>query len=145
MPANLSPEYHDAEEQYKRASTPDEKLTALRRMLSTIPKHKGTEKLQGDIKKRIAKLKQQLENQVKKKGYSVTVDREGAGQITVVGAPNAGKSQLVRALTGVEVEVAPYPYTTQMPAPAMMPYEDVLIQLVDLPPISSTHTETWLS
>ena len=144
MPANLSPDYLEAEKQFKSASTPEDKLAALRRMLSTIPKHKGTDKLQGDIKKRIAKLKQLVEAQVKKKGFSVTVEPEGAGQLTVVGPPNSGKSALVRALTGVAVEVAPYPYSTQRPAPAMMPYQDILVQLVDLPPVSSTHTESWL-
>ena len=144
MPANLTPEYLEAEKLFKEASTPEEKLVALKRMLTTIPKHKGTDRLQGDIKKRIAKMRQLVETRTRKKGFSITVEREGAGQVAVVGPPNSGKSQLVRELSGVDVEVAPYPYTTQQPAPAMMPYEDILIQLVDLPPVCSTHTETWL-
>jgi len=144
MPANLTPEYREAERGFREAKTPEEKLAALKRMLTTIPKHKGTDKLQGDIKRRIARLNHELQSQSKKKGFSIKVDREGIGQVVVVGPPNVGKSQLVAALSGVETEVAPYPYSTQMPAPAMMPYEDVLVQLVDLPPVSSTHTEAWL-
>ena len=144
MPANLTPAYRDAEKTFREAKTSEEKLAALKRMLTTIPKHKGTDKLQGDIKRRIARLNDQIQTQSKKKGFSIKVEREGIGQIVVVGPPNVGKSQLVATLTGVEVEVAPYPYTTQRPVPAMMPYEDVLVQLVDLPPVCSIHTESWL-
>jgi ribosome-interacting GTPase 1 len=144
MPANLTPDYRDAEQRFKQARSPEEKLTALKRMLSTIPKHKGTEKLQADIKRRIARLNDQLQSQSRKKGFAVKVEREGVGQIALVGPPNAGKSRLAAALSGVELEVAPYPYSTQKPCPAMMPYEDVRVQLVDLPPVSSTHTETWV-
>lgn len=144
MPANLTPEYRDAEQQFREAKTPEDKLAALRRMLATIPKHKGTEKLQADIKRRLANLQDQIQSQARRRGFAVKVEREGAGQVVVVGPPNTGKSQLVAALTGVEVEVAPYPYATRKPVPAMMPYEDVRIQLVDLPPVSSQHVETWL-
>jgi len=144
MPANLTPAYRDAEKSYREAKSPEEKLAALRRMLTTIPKHKGTDKLQGDIKRRISRLNDHIQTQSKKKGFSVKVEREGIGQVVVVGPPNAGKSQLAATLSGVELGVAPYPYSTQMPVPAMMPYEDVHVQLVDLPPVSSTHTESWL-
>ena len=144
MPANLTPEYREAEQQLRQAGTPEEKLTALRRMLSTIPKHKGTEKLQADLKRRIARLRTEIQSQTRKKGYAVQVEREGVAQVVLVGSPNAGKSQLAAALTGVSLEVAPYPYSTQRPVPAMMPYEDILIQLVDLPPVSPVHTEAWL-
>ncbi len=145
MPANLTPEYRAAEQQFKRASTPDEKLAALRLMLAKIPKHKGTEKLQAGIKSRIARANTEVNRQSKRKGFAVHVEKEGAAQIVIVGPPNAGKSQLVATLTGVEVEVAPYPYTTQRPLPAMMRYEDVPFQLVDLPPVCAVHTESWVS
>jgi len=144
MPANLSPDYREAEEQYRQAASPEDRLTALRRMLTTIPKHKGTEKLQADIKRRIARLNDDIAHQARRKGFSIRVEREGAGQVVVVGPPNAGKSQLAATLSGVDLEVAPYPYSTHVPAPAMMPYHDVRIQLVDLPPVSSTHTESWV-
>jgi ribosome-interacting GTPase 1 len=113
-------------------------------MLSTIPKHKGTEKLQADIKRRLAKLKNEAQQQERKRGFSIHVEREGAGQVAVLGPPNAGKSRLVQELSGVELEVADYPFTTQRPHPAMMPFEDVQVQLVDLPPVSPIHTESWV-
>jgi ribosome-interacting GTPase 1 len=141
MPANLTPEYRAAEQQLMQAKTPVEKLAALRLMLSRIPKHKGTDKLQADLKRRIARLNDEIRSQVKQKGFAVHVEREGAAQVVVVGPPNAGKSRLVSELTGVALEVAPYPFTTQRPAPAMMPYQDIQIQLVDLPPVSAEHTE----
>ncbi len=145
MPANLTPEYREAEQQFKQARTAAEKLAALKLMLSSIPKHKGTEKLQADIKRRIARFNDEIKGQAKRRGFAIHVEKEGAAQVAIVGAPNAGKSRLVSALTGVALEAAPYPYTTQRPFPAMMRYEDVQIQLVDLPPVSATHTATWVS
>jgi len=144
MPANLTPEYYRAEEEFKKAKTLQEKLSALKRMLATIPKHKGTEKLQADIKRRISRLKDDLNQQSKRKGFAVHVEKEGAAQVAIVGPPNSGKSQLVATLTNAEVEIGDYPFTTQKPYPAMMPYEDIQIQLVDLPPLSSVHTEFWV-
>jgi hypothetical protein len=141
MPANLTPEYRAAEQQLMQAKTPAEKLAALRLMLSRIPKHKGTDKLQADLKRRIARLNDEIRSQTKQKGFAVHVEREGAAQVVILGPPNTGKSRLVSALTGVALEAAPYPFTTQRPAPAMMPYEDIQIQLVDLPPVSAEHTE----
>ncbi len=144
MPTNLTPEYRRAEQELKEARSPEEKVAALKLMLSTIPKHKGTEKLQADIKRRLAKLRSAAEQHEKRRGFSIHVEREGVGQVAVVGPPNTGKSRLVAALTGVELDVASYPFTTQRPHPAMMPYEDVQVQLVDLPPVSSVHTESWI-
>lgn len=146
MPANLSPEYLEAEREYREARTPAEKIAALERMLATIPKHKGTEKLQADIKRRLSQTRK--EAQQKKGGAHATpfyqVEREGAGQVVLVGPPNAGKSQLVARLTNARPEVAEYPFTTRMPTPGMMNFEDVQIQLVDLPPIAPEFTESWL-
>ncbi len=143
MPANLTPDYLEAERAYKQAKTTAEKMECLERMLSTIPKHKGTEKMQADIKRRIAQLKerQDAERARKKGGVSLVVRREGAGKVVLVGPPNTGKSQLICSVTNATPEVAPYPYTTRLPVPAMMPYEDILIQLVELPAISQEHFE----
>lgn len=144
MPANLSPEYREAEAELKRAQTPHEKLAALKAMLSAIPKHKGTEKMQADLKRRIASLKDDVKSAGKKKGFAVHVEKHGGAQVAIVGAPNTGKTQLVAALTDTELEVGNYPFTTRMPTPAMMPFEDIQIQLVDLPAVSSTFMEPWL-
>ncbi|RMG54952.1 MAG: TGS domain-containing protein [Acidobacteria bacterium] len=147
MPANLTPEYLEAEEKYRRATTPQEKLAALEEMLATIPKHKGTEKMQADIKRRISKLKKELQRK-KKSGAArkpfYHVEREGAGQVVLAGPPNVGKSQLVARLTSATPEVAEYPFTTRLPVPGMMEFENVKIQLVDLPPLWREFSEPWL-
>ena len=146
MAANLSPDYLEAEREYKSAVTAAEKIAALERMLSTVPKHKGTEKLQADIKR---KLSQARKDGQKKGGAAhaapfYQVEREGAGQVALVGPPNSGKSQLVNALTHARPEVADFPFTTRFPTPGIMLYENVQIQLVDLPPLAVEFTELWL-
>ena len=109
MATNVSPEYRKAEQSFKQARSTEEKVSALREMLRTIPKHKGTEKLQADIKRRLARLREQEEHEAKKRGFSVHVPHEGAAQIALIGAPNAGKSRLASALSGVELEYADSP------------------------------------
>ncbi|MBI5117633.1 TGS domain-containing protein [Candidatus Poribacteria bacterium] len=143
MPANLTPDYLEAERAYKEAKTPSERMECLERMLSTIPKHKGTEKMQADIKRRIAQIKDKMEHERSQKrgGPSLVVKREGAGKVVLVGPPNTGKSQLICSFTNAKPEVAPYPFTTRAPVPAMMPFEDVFIQLVELPALSEDHFE----
>ncbi|OGC76710.1 MAG: hypothetical protein A2Z27_02875 [candidate division Zixibacteria bacterium RBG_16_50_21] len=147
MPANLTPQYLKAEERFKQAKTDPEKLLALEEMLATIPKHKGTEKLQADIKHRISRLK--IESLKKKGAHHRESDffavKEGAGQIVILGPPNTGKSQLLASLTSAHPEIAPYPYTTQKILPGMMPFENIQIQLVDTPAISAERFETELS
>ncbi len=146
MPANLTPQYLEADRKFKTATTPQDKLAALEEMLATIPKHKGTEKMQADLKRRIAKLRAQTQQRKSAaRGRPIHhVDREGAGQVALVGAPNVGKSSLLRALTNAQPEVADYPFTTRVPLPGMMAYENVQIQLVDLPPVTPEVTEGWL-
>ncbi len=147
MPANLSPEYKAAEAAYRAARDPRARLDGLREMLRTIPKHKGTERLQADIKARIKALGEELDVARKGGGHggpALVVRPEGAAQVALLGPPNAGKSALHARLTGSEAHVAPYPFTTQFPEPGMLPFEDVQFQLVDLPPIAPEHPVPWL-
>lgn len=146
MPANLTPQYLEAEKAYKEAATDDERVRCLEQMLRQIPKHKGTEHMQGDIRRRISKLKQQMEQEQAKarKSHSWKIRKEGAGQIALAGRPNIGKSAMVGFLTNAAPEVADYPFTTRRPMAAMMPYLDVKVQLIDLPPLSEDYEEHWV-
>jgi ribosome-interacting GTPase 1 len=145
MPANLTPQYLDADRRFKEARTVEEKVTALEEMMAVIPKHKGTEHLRGDLKRRLAKLKAEMEQARRKRGgFSISVDREGAGQVVLVGPPNAGKSALVASLTNSPTEVADYPFTTRRPVAGMMLYVSIQIQLVDLPALSAAYMEPWV-
>lgn len=149
MPANLSPEYKAAESAFRKARDPRARLDLLREMLRTIPKHKGTDHLQADIKHRIKELSEALEGPRKggaaRSGPALVVRPEGAAQIALLGAPNAGKSSLHARLTGSEAHAGPYPFTTQYPAPGMMPHEDIHFQLVDLPAVAPEHPVLWLA
>ena len=146
MPANLPPQYFTIEKKLREARTPGEKFSIIEELLTIIPKHKGTERLRGDYKRRLAKLREE-QQQGRSKGKSgggfTRVEREGAGQVALVGLPNAGKSTLLKALTKAAPEIAPYPFTTRFPLPGMMKFEDIQIQLIDLPPVSREYTEPW--
>jgi uncharacterized protein len=143
MPANLPPMYFEAEKRFREAKTPEGKIEALEEMLAIMPKHKGTDKLKADLRRKIAKLKD--ESQQKKGGarsatpYAIT--KEGVGQIAVVGPPNTGKSSLVARLTNAKPEVGDFPHTTWKPTPGMVPYENIQFQLIDTPPISNEYTD----
>jgi ribosome-interacting GTPase 1 len=146
VPANLPPTYLDAEQRFRGAATRDEKMAALREMLALLPKHKGTEKLLGDLRKRLAKLEEE-ETHARRPGHRADVghvQREGAGQWVMLGPPNAGKSALLKALTHAHPEIADYPFTTRVPQPGMMPFEDVQVQLVDTPAVAPGHCEPYL-
>jgi ribosome-interacting GTPase 1 len=146
MPANLTPQYLEAEQRYRQAKTNQDKIKCLQEMLSIIPKHKGTEKLQAQIKTKVAKLKQESKKKhaTRREGDFYTIKREGAGQVVLVGLPNVGKSEIVSSITHASPEVADYPYTSRKPTPGMMEYENVQIQLIDMPPLINDYLEPWI-
>ncbi len=144
MPTNVPPQYHEAEARLRQAKTREEKLAILEEMMAIMPKHKGTDKLRSELNQRIKKLKEAQEKE--KRGATrkaVYVPREGAGQIVLIGPPNGGKSQLLCALTNATPEVASYPFTTRIPVPGMMPFEDIKIQLIEVPAITASSMEIW--
>ncbi len=141
MPANLTPEYFKAEKWYRSAVTSDEKILALERMLAVMPKHKGTDHLKADLRRKLSKLKEGATQQKKSGGHVdiFHVPRSGAGQIALLGTPNCGKSSIVSAMTNAKVNVAEFPYATNGPVPGMVQFEDIQIQLVDMPPITADY------
>ena len=146
MPANLTPQYLEAERRFRQATTPEEQLAALLEMMATIPKHKGTEHMRADIRRRMAKVRTEAARK-RSAARGPTwqhVPREGAGQIVLVGPPNAGKSRLLAALSHAAPVVAPYPFSTRIPLPGMVAFENVQIQLIDLPPIAAETADPWL-
>ena len=149
MPANLPPEYFEAERRFKQASTPAEKIFALEELIAKIPKHKGTDRLRGDLRRKLSQLKKEAEvaRRSKKggKSYLYVVQREGAAQVALVGFANSGKSSVLASVTNATPVIAEYPISTLTPLPGMMPFEDIQIQLVDLPPVGNESTDGWVS
>ena len=143
MPANLTPQYLEAERNFKAAKTPLEKIAALEEMLAVMPKHKGTDHLRADIRTRIAKLTQSLDRKTATQRASMMVEKVGAAQVAVIGLPNSGKSQIVSGVTKATPTVAAYPYTTHNAIPGMMTYENIQIQLIDTPPLTEQPPEWW--
>jgi len=147
MPTNLPPECAELEARYRAATSTEEKIDSLEELLAAIPKHKGTDHLRADLRSRLAKLKEASHS---RRGAAhatspFRIEREGAGQVAVIGCPNTGKSALVAALTNAAPEVAAYPFTTRAPIPGMMHVEEVQVQLVDTPPLHSDHPEPELT
>lgn len=147
MAANLTPQYLEAEAEYKKAQTADERLVCLRKMLQLVPKHKASEKLQAELKTKISEAKAEVEHErkhPKKVGVSYKIPAQGAGQYVILGAPNVGKSRLLTRLSRATPEVASYPFTTREPHAGMMDWEDARVQLIDTPPITADYLEGWL-
>lgn len=148
MAVNLTPQYMEAEAEYKKAKTAEERLACLKKMWSLVPKHKASEKLQADLKTRMSEARDEAEHEKKtgkKVGVSYKIPKQGAGQYVLLGAPNAGKSALLAKLTKAKPAVAPYPFTTHAPQAGMMEWEDVTVQLIDMPPVTGDFLEGYVS
>jgi hypothetical protein len=138
MPTNLPPHYFEVEEKFRTARSNEEKIAYLEEMMSIVPKHKGTDHLRADLKRRMSQLRAEPKAQ---KGASrqispFRIEREGAGQAILVGLPNVGKSAIVEALTNAAPEVSAAPFSTWTPTPGMMPIENIQMQLVDTPTLN---------
>jgi ribosome-interacting GTPase 1 len=149
MPANLPPQYYELEKEFKAEKDPREKLRLAKELLAMMPKHKGTDKLQAELKAKISKLSKQIDGDQKIHGARTAetldhIEREGAAQVILIGPPNSGKSSIVDAVTNARPQIGDYPYTTRQPQAGMMIYETIQIQLVDTPPISPEYFETYL-
>ena len=144
MPANLPPQYLEAEKNFRAAKSPEEKIVALEEMLAIMPHHKGTDHLRAELRSRIAKLTQLAAKKSGTQRASTVIEKEGAAQVAVIGLPNAGKSQLVGSITNASPTVAEYPFTTYTVTPGMMEFENIQIQLLDTPPLAPQAIEWWL-
>jgi len=146
MATNLPPEYYEADKRYRAAKTPGEKISCIEELLRIVPKHKGTDKLRAGLRKRLSKLKTtaQAKKGTGKRESAFRIEKEGAGQVVLVGPANVGKSALVSALTNATPEIANFPHTTWKPTPGMMPMENIQIQLVDTPPLNRNFMEPEL-
>lgn len=146
MPANLPPEYFEAEKRYKQATDLRQKAAALEELISTVPKHKGTDKLRADLRRKLSQLREESEKKKRSgKGDLYVVEKQGAAQAALVGIPNSGKSSLLKTLTNANPVIADYPISTLEPVSGMMAFEDIQFQLVDLPPIGNESTDGWVS
>ncbi|MEW6110043.1 MAG: TGS domain-containing protein [Nitrospirota bacterium] len=146
MPANLPPEYFEAEKRYKQAITPHDRAAALEELIATVPKHKGTDKLRADLRRRLSRLREETARKKRSgKGDLYTVEKQGAAQVALVGFANSGKSSILGTLTNATPVIADYPMSTVMPLSGMMPFEDIQFQLVDLPPVGNESSDGWVS
>lgn len=152
MPTNVTPEYAKAEREYHEASSIEEEIEALEKMLRELPKHKGTENLESDIKKKLSRLRDKKDKKEESggEGYGIEIEKQGAARVVLAGPPNSGKSTILKRLTGADVEIEDYPYTTSEPEVGMLDYEGVKIQMVEIPGIvedydSTEHGNAFLS
>ncbi|MDP6419060.1 MAG: TGS domain-containing protein [Candidatus Krumholzibacteria bacterium] len=147
MPTNLPPQYYKVEDKFKAAREPSEKIAHLREMMAIMPRHKGTDKLWAELRKKLSQLQDQIEHAAKSKGKTHNpwfIPRTESPQVLLLGAPNSGKSSVLKGLTNANVQVAEFPFSTSLPIPGMMPYKDVQIELIDTPPVAQFPLESWI-
>jgi ribosome-interacting GTPase 1 len=137
MPTNLPYDAKDKWAEVEATRNPREKLQRMQEFLSLVPQHKGTMKLRGQIKKKIAILRKEMEERKTKRatrgGPKFFIEKEGAAQIALLGVTKSGKSCLLSAVTNANVLVSTAPYATREPVPSIMNFEDVQFQIVEAP------------
>lgn len=134
MPINAGPEYFVAEKKFSEAKTKEQKVAALEEMIRVLPKHKGTDHMLAQLRKRLARLRDELESVSRsssRAGFSLR--KEGAAQVCIIGPTQSGKSTLLNSLTNARVKVGDHAFTTKKPNVGMMFYGDVPIQIVEIP------------
>lgn len=149
MPANLPPDAAKKWAEVEATKNPKDRLQRMEEFLSVVPKHKGTLKLRGQVKKQMAVLRRELEEKKRKKvgrsGPKLFIQKEGAAQVALLGVTGSGKSSLLTALTNAKVEVSPNPYTTKILVPGILDFEDLQFQIVETPAImeGSSDGRAW--
>lgn len=137
MPTNLPVLAKKKWNEASLARTPQEKVEKLEEFLSLVPKHKGTEKLRGQVRRQISTLQKELEEKRRRRagrgGPKFFLEKEGAAQIIILGPTKVGRSSLLTSVTNAKTEVSDYPYTTREPVPGMLQFEDLTFQLVEAP------------
>jgi len=143
MPTNLPPEYFGADRKFREAESTSAKITALEELIATVPKHKGTDKLRAELRRKLSKLRidKQKKKSIGKHESEYHIEKEGAGRVSIIGSPNVGKSSLLNALTHAEPKISESPFTTWLPIPGMMMIKDIQVQLIDTPPLNKEHIE----
>ena len=145
MPANLPAEAKKKWFEVTLTRNPEERLRLMGEFLSLVPKHKGTDRLCAQVRRQMSQLRQEIEDRrrVAKRstGLAYFVEKAGAAQVALIGPTNAGRSSVLKAVTNASVEVASWPFTTRVPTPGMLPYQDIQFQLVEAPPIVEGSSE----
>jgi len=140
-PTNVTPEFDKQRQIYEDTEDLAQRIKELEKLLTMAPRHKGAERMVGDYRKKLAKLKAEFEKRREQErarrggggSDEGAIRKEGAGQVCLIGVTNCGKSALINSVTNAELTVAEYPHSTPIPTPAMMILEDVNIQLIELP------------
>jgi small GTP-binding protein len=149
MPTNLPPDAKKKWAEVEATRYPRERIQRMEEFLSLVPKHKGTMKLRGQIKKQIAILRKEIEEKKRRKtgrsGPKLFIEKEGAAQIALIGLTNSGKSALLSAITNAKVEISPSQYSTREPVPGVMNYQDIQFQIIEAPALmkGSADGKAW--
>jgi len=145
MPANLPPDAKKKWFEVTLTRNPEERLRLMGEFLSLVPKHKGTDRLCAQVRRQMSQLRQEIEDRrraaKRSTGLAYFVEKAGAAQVAIIGPTNAGRSSLLKAVTNASVDVASWPFTTRVPTPGMLPYQDIQFQLVEAPPIVEGSSE----